>query len=206
MNRHPTDKAWITPEIKLLIKDRQRAFHSNNLPLWRSLKQKVQKEISAQHFKKNDCRMWRKLVNKMAGESEKRSNFSFDRDGKTLNQPELVNVLNEFYASVNSDIPPIDVTTLPAFLPADKIAPTVEPYEVCIKLLAVCPFKAHGPDNVPSRILKEFAFELAEPISIIFNESLQSGTVTAIWKDSNITPIPETQPPTCEGDTRPIFL
>ena len=194
VNRHPTDKPWITPEIKLLIKDRQRAFHSNNLPLWRSLKQKVQKEITArkkkfyknkvQHFKKNGCRMWWKLVNKMAGKFEKKSNFSFDRDGKTLEQPELVNVLNEFYVSVNSDIPPI--------------APTVEPYEVCIKLLAVSPFKAHGPDNVPSRILKEFAFELAEPISIIFNESLQSGTVPTIWKDSNITPIPKTQSPTCE--------
>ena len=150
VNRHPTDKPWITPEIKLLIKDRQRAFHSNNLPLWRSLKQKVQKEITArkkklyknkvQHFKKNDCRMWWKLINKMAGKFVKKSNFSFDRDGKTLEQTELVNVLNEFYASVNSDIPPIDVTTLPAFLPADKIEPTVEPYEVCIKLLAVSPF------------------------------------------------------------------
>ena len=84
--------------------------------------------------------MWWKLVNKMAGKSEKKSNFSFDRDGKTLEQPELVNVLNEFYVSVNSDTPPIDVSTPPAFLPADKIAPKVEPYEVCIKLLAVSPF------------------------------------------------------------------
>ena len=62
--------------------------------------------------------MWWKLVKKMAGKSEKKSNFSFDRDGKTLEQPELVNVLNECYASVNSDIPPINVTTLPTFLPA----------------------------------------------------------------------------------------
>ena len=116
----------------------------------------------------------------MAGKSEKKSNSSFNRDGITLEKPELVNVLNEFYVSVNSDIPPIDVATLPAFLPADKIVPTVEPYDVCIKLLEVSPFKAHGPDNVPSRILKEFAFELAEPISIIFNQSLQSGTVPAI--------------------------
>ena len=73
-------------------------------------------------------------------------------------------------------------------------------------MLAVNPFKAHGPDNVPSRILKECAFELAEPISIIFNESLESGTVPAIWKDSNITPIPKTQSPTCDSDTRPISL
>ena len=58
--------------------------------------------------------------------------------------------------------------------------------------------KHNSPDDVPSCNLKELAFELAEPISIIFNESLQSGTVPATWEDSNITTIPKTQPPTCK--------
>jgi hypothetical protein len=30
VKRHITDTPWITPEIKNLIKDRQKAFHSNN--------------------------------------------------------------------------------------------------------------------------------------------------------------------------------
>ena len=46
---------------------------------------------------------------------------------------------------------------------------------------------------MPCRILKEFAYELAEPVTTIFNASLASGIVPAIWKDSNITPIPKIQ-------------
>ena len=56
------------------------------------------------------------------------------------------------------------------------------------------------------RIVKEFAYELAEPITIIFNTSLRSGTVPAVWKESNIIPIPKIQSPMDEGDFRPISL
>ncbi len=214
--RHYTDKPWITPAIKQLIKDRQKAFHGQNTTLWKTLKYKVQHEIKVRktsyyktkvkHLKKDDCRMWWKIVNKMAGKSEKNHSFSLEHDGRTLNQSELVKALNVFYASVSSDIPPLDVTALPAFLPAKEPIPTIQPYEVARKLLEIKPFKAHGPDNIPCRILKEFAYELADPVATIFNASLTSAIVPAIWKDSDIIPIPKSQPPTCEGDTRPISL
>ena len=42
---HWNDKPWITPAIKQLIADRQKAFHSQNIPVWQSLKYKVQLEI-----------------------------------------------------------------------------------------------------------------------------------------------------------------
>ena len=66
---------------------------------------------------------------------------------------------------MNIDIPPLDVTVLPGFLPAVEPVQSVQPHEVCMKLLSIDPFKAHGPDNVPCRILKEFAYELAEPVT-----------------------------------------
>ena len=50
-----------------------------------------------------------------------------------------------------------------------------------------------GPDNVPCRNVKEFAYELAEPITTIFNTSLQSGVVPVVSKVSNIIPIPKVQ-------------
>ena len=92
------------------------------------------------------------------------------------------------------------------FLPAIDNALTVQPYEVCRKLLALKPYKATGPDNVPSRISKTFAHVLAEPVTIIFNASLSSSVVPKIWKESNIIPIPKRQQPSNEGDTRPISL
>lgn len=142
----------------------------------------------------------------MSGRSEKPSLISLERDGKIMSQQELVNSLNRFYVSVNADIPPLDSNLLPAFLPAEAEAPFVQPHKVCKMLLAIKASKAHGPDNVPCRIVKEFAYELAEPITTVFNTSLQSGIVPAAWKESNIIPIPKVHPPMDEGDTRPISL
>ena len=80
--------------------------------------------------------------------------------------------------------------------PAEKV-PIVHSHEVCKKLLSVQATKATGPDNIPPRIIKEFAYKLAEPVTLIFNASLCSGEVPALWKDSNITPTPE-------GETAPV--
>ena len=113
----------------------------------------------------------------MSGKSEKTKPFSLEREGEILNDLQLANALDEFYTSVNADIPPLDVYSLPAFLQSNDNVPIVQSYEVCKNLLAVQPFKASGPDNVASRILKEFAYVLAEPITIIFNESLSTGIV-----------------------------
>ena len=74
------------------------------------------------------------------------------------------------------------------------------------KLTSMKPHKAYGPDNIPSRIFKEFAFELATPAATIFNVSLLSGVMPISWKESNIIPIPKVTKPTCESDIRPISL
>ncbi|CAB4036563.1 Hypothetical predicted protein, partial [Paramuricea clavata] len=66
--------------------------------------------------------------------------------------------------------------------------------------------KAPGPDNIPSKILKSFAYILSEPITDIFNVSLSSGVVPEIWKQANISSIPKESPPKILCDFRPISL
>lgn len=73
------------------------------------------------------------------------------------------------------------------------------------KLTAIQPNKTHGSDNIPSRIFKEFAFELATP-AVTINVSLSSGVMPISWEESNIIPIPKITKPTCESDVRPISL
>jgi hypothetical protein len=85
----------------------------------------------------------------MAGKPEKNNCFNFERVGIILDQSELANRLNEFYASVNDDIPTLDETKLPTFLPAAEPTPRLEPYEVCKKLSTIKPFKSNGPDKIP---------------------------------------------------------
>ena len=84
----------------------------------------------------------------------------------------------------------------------------MRPYQVCKKLLNLNPYKACGPDNMPPRLLKTIAHELAGPISDIFNHSLPTGIHVApsLWKASHVSPIPKEKPPSSESDFRPISL
>ena len=142
----------------------------------------------------------------MSGRSEKSRHLLLECDGKTLSDPELANTLNNFFTSVSSDIPPLDLSLLPSFPRTGDTLPMVQPYEVCKKLTSIKPHKAHWPDNIPSRIFKEFAFEVSTPAATIFNVSLLSGVMPISWKESNIIPIPKVTKPTWESDIRPISL
>lgn len=81
----------------------------------------------------------------------------------------LASILNEFYVSVNSDIPPLDNDSLPTFLPHRNDFFIIESYEVCNKLRALKTRKAAGPDEISNQILEELAHILVDPITTIFN-------------------------------------
>ena len=104
---------WINPAIKLMIKERQKAFHSCDVSLWHSMKSSVKKEIATrkkdyyenkvQHLISQDPRKWWSAVSDMSGNPRKATYFSLQHYRKILSQQELVNSLNYFYTAVNSD-------------------------------------------------------------------------------------------------------
>ncbi|XP_048586171.1 uncharacterized protein LOC125568296 [Nematostella vectensis] len=51
------------------------------------------------------------------------------------------------------------------------------------------PNKASSPDSVPARILIEAAGELAPLLAPLFQQSYDSGSLPAAWKDANVTAI-----------------
>ena len=83
----------------------------------------------------------------------------------------------------------------------------IEPWQVENKLSRIQLSKAPGPDNIPNWLLKEMAPFIAEPISAIFNASIQQSCVPRRWKLANTVPVPKVHPPRdiCT-DLRPISL
>ena len=64
--------------------------------------------------------------------------------------------------------------------------------------------KAHGPDEIPARLLTETAYQIALSLCLLFNKSLKSGIVPREWNIPNIVPIHKKGDKDHEENYRPI--
>ncbi|KAI8500437.1 hypothetical protein Bbelb_220030 [Branchiostoma belcheri] len=209
---HHQDKPWITPDIKALIRQRQQAL-TRDPNVWKHLRNKTQRMIKVakeEHYnsrvkslKKENIAQWHKEIKSMANMS--RTEPVIHIEGMDPgNKLGIANEINKSLASVIQSLPPIDLSSLPAYLPSLP-APSVEPWEVYKKLQGVKTRKAAGPDGIPGKLIKEFAYELSSPLADILNSSLQHGILPEEWKCATVVPIPKTKPPSVH-ELRPISL
>ena len=49
--------------------------------------------------------------------------------------------------------------------------------------------KATGPDNIPGRLMKEAAEELAPGLANLFQISIDNGKIPSDWKSALVTPV-----------------
>ncbi|PKU44746.1 rna-directed dna polymerase from mobile element jockey-like [Limosa lapponica baueri] len=66
--------------------------------------------------------------------------------------------------------------------------------------------KSMGPDGIHPRVLRELAEVLAEPLSIIYQQSWQTGEVPADWRLANVTPTHKKGQKDDPGNYRPVSL
>jgi len=216
IQKHCDDKPWMTTSLKQLINKRQKAFHSGNEELWRHYKNKVRHEISirkrtyysdkVKHLKTCEPKKWWDYIKKISGNTKSTHSTRITKNGEELTDADAADALNTHFTNVSDDLPHLDTTLLPAFLPTTATPPVITPQQVCKKLLQINPSKSHGPDEIPNRLLKEFAYELANPVCTIFNTSLSTGEFPQTWKDAIITPVPKSKQPTSVDEFRPIAL
>ena len=116
-------------------------------------------------------------------------------------------VLNSFFVSVFTEenlntMPPCD--TKPHNTSLRKIVFTKD--KVLKKLKALDSSKSPGPDGLHAKVLTELADELAGPLTIIFNKSIQEGLLPTEWKTANVTPLFKKGDKSKPGNYRPVSL
>ena len=119
---------------------------------------------------------------------------------------DLAQSINNFFTGLTSHFRPLEPDDIDTQL---SVSPSflVNIGQVYHALLNIKTNKSPGPDLIPNKILKMFAFELAPVIADVYNSSLMQGVFPHQLKLSIVRPIPKALPPTSiENDLRPISL
>lgn len=79
-------------------------------------------------------------------------------------------------------------------------------YEIFSKLNSIKLNKPHGPDMIPSYLLKECCYMMTEALSILFNLSLSQNVFPEKWKISYVSPIFKNGDKTDIAQYRPVTI
>jgi hypothetical protein len=108
------------------------------------------------------------------------------------------------FDDLTNHLEPLTPSGQPPYVPEDLL---VTQHEVYHALSSINISKPVEPDNIPNKLLKDFAFELAPVIQDIYNQSLKDGNIPLPLKSSIVNPIPKVIPPKkMDSDLRPISL
>ena len=92
----------------------------------------------------------------------------------------------------------------PEYPKINELKITVEGVEKLLRNLKVN--KSPGPDDIPARILKELAHEIAPVLTHIFIQSLETGEIPEDWLKANIAPIYKKGNRNLAENYRPVSL
>jgi hypothetical protein len=113
------------------------------------------------------------------------------KDKKLItDEKEMAEELNRFFSSVFTYE---DTTNIPEPVKENvrkKMNPVVVwERDVERKIMKLRKEAAPGPDGIRPSLLKQFSSSLINPLTVIFNKSLETGEVPEGWKKANVTPI-----------------
>ncbi|KAM4582719.1 uncharacterized protein V3H82_006706 [Fundulus diaphanus] len=200
-------RPWITAEVRQALKARNSAFKSGYKDALRTARANLNRAIRL--AKRNHSQKIQELFHDASNTRSMWKGIWAITEYKTPSPPvgeadaDFLNGLNNFFGRFEA----LNNT------PAVKAVPHQEEEVLCLDaadvwktLRRVNPRKAPGPENIPGRVLKECAGQLAGVLTDIFNTSLEQATVPACFKSASIIPVPKKPQVTCYNDYRPVAL
>ena len=203
IKKHPTDRPWMTKKIKNCIYKRQIAFtrhgkDSLSFTFWRN-KMKREIKTAIHHYYNNrvsklentSSNKWWREIKRLSGQDIKHEwHHQFLEEHMHIKS--LANSINDIFVDLTNDFEPLTTGGPAPYVPELLL---VTQHEVYCALSSINTSKAVGPDNIPNKLLKDFAFELALVIQDIYNQSLKDGNIPLPLKSSIVNPIPKETPP-----------
>lgn len=195
------DPYFVTPYIKLLLREKNKLMRSNKIPQAEAITNRIKqliisnnsRRLRGENGKRNPRSMW-KAVNSILS-------------GKAVNEEFYNNltaeIMNKHYAKISTDLnykQPSYKSSVPIY--NHKFFELHEVYFALLHLQKT----ATGPDKIPYWLIKFGAEYLSPTLTLLINNSLQNSYVPKQWKCAEIVPIPKTQKPCEPSDLRPISI
>ena len=194
---------WINKKVKRISMRKKRAYkrakHScsiSDLQRYRQLQKESQYECKKAYGSyvsdivtsdKNSKKLYTFIKGKKCDIS---GISSLRKDGIAHSDPRTkATILNEQFSSVFTEETSVDMPAMSGRRFPDIHSFKVDQAGVYKLMQGLNPHKAEGPDQIPTRFLKEFATELSPAMTLIFQASLQQGEVPDDWKQANVAPI-----------------
>ena len=168
---HETGRPWVSTHLKQLIIRRQKAFSSGNQPLFKILRNKVNRERKGclmvyyenkvedlQDSKPRNC--WGE-VNQLCGSAKTTGrDLTSVYPDLVCGESTLVDKINKAFVRVMEDYSPL---TQCVCVDMDDDQPiSVTEHSVARKLRKISCARAGGPDDLPNWVLKEYAYTLSK--------------------------------------------
>ena len=223
----PYDKPWITEELKMIRRRRQRVYRKEG----RSLKylklreefddklkaeaakyiDKIKEEVSAGK-RGSSYSAIRKLGNKDYEASKGMETFDIPEFiENNFNDKQSADALADYFSSISQEFKPISIDEFPPNI-KDELdkgkdqmnVPILDESEVHNKIVKAKKPHSTVPGDIKRVLVKECSFELATPITKIYNRITQSREFPRSWVNEQQTPIPKKYPPSSMDDLRNI--
>ena len=219
-----THKPWVTTKTKRLLRKKQRYyqkvkkhFSSRLLAKYKEVKKECQRECRRAYSdfinsivtedQPNNKKLWAFIKSKNQ-ENVGISDLRDESDNLIQDPVSKANILNKQFCSVFSN--PLPKIFLVGKIFTKKL-PDMGKISICkngvFTLLShIKSNKAMGPDGIPGNILKMCAYELAPVYQLLFQASIDQGTVPDDWKDASIVPLFKKGDKTKPENYRPVSL
>ena len=187
---------WMTPAIKLLYDKVDRAFF-NNYPLYLVLKEEYHRKIKSAKASFASTMFSKTLNSKKTWDAIKRLSKKQQRL-KSISDVQACVLSDEFARSFS--LPDSNDSALVLDHQPTRSLHKFSEFEVFLELKRIRS-SSSGHDLINGRIFKKYAYELALPLTIIFNQCVEQCYFPDTWKLANILPLPKGK-----SDFRPISL
>ena len=191
---------WLSPQLKKMLKKKQRMFKkarsTRNWSGYREYQKYCRRELRKAEWdyingkilegleKKDNKPFWRYI------KARKQDNIGIAplKDKGKLHadsQTKADILLAQFKSVFTTPLPPSNLNLPPAVNNISQIKISTEGVVKLLKNLH--PHKAPGPDNLPNIVLKTLADQIGPSLAIIYQVSLNSGKLPTDWLSANVS-------------------